>query len=169
MVVDHCCKKVVCRTDCMEITGKMKVDILHRNYLCIAAACRTTFDTKYRSQGWLTKSYHNIFSKSLHSICKTYGCRSFSLTCRCRVDGCYQDQLSVFFVCFFQKIIVDLCFVFTILLQIFVINTCFLCNLGNWLHCALLCNFDVTFESHNVLLSPQQPSGSFYPIKKSSI
>ena len=74
-----------------------------------------------------------------------------------------QDQLSVFFVCFFQKIIVDLCFVFTILLQVLVINTCFLCNLGNWLHCALLCNFDVTFESHNVLLSPLQPSASFIP------
>ncbi|CCY96953.1 uncharacterized protein BN514_01331 [Ruminococcus sp. CAG:17] len=169
MVVDHCSKKVVCRTDCMEITGKMKVDILHRNYLCIAAACRTTFDTEYRSKGWLTKSYHNIFSKSLHSICKTYRCSCFSFPGRCRVDSCHKNQFAVFFVCFFQEIIVDLCFVFTILLQIFVINTCFLCNLGNWLHCALLCNLDVTFKSHNVLLSPQQPSGSFYPIKKSSI
>ena len=65
--------------------------------------------------------------------------------------------------------VVNLCFIFTILFQILVINTCFLRNLGNWLHCALLCDFDVTFESHNVLLSPQQPSGSFYPIKKSSI
>ena len=101
MVVDHCCKKVVCRTDRMEVTGKVKVDILHRNYLCITAACCTTFYTEYRSEGWLTKSYHYFFAHFLHCICKTNGCCCFSLSCRCRVDSCYEDQLTIFLVTLF--------------------------------------------------------------------
>ena len=152
MVVDHCSKKVVCCTDGMEVTCEMKVDIFHRNYLCIAAACCTTFDTEYRSERWLTKSNHNTLSKLLHCICKTYGCSSLSFTGRCRIDCCHKNQLTVFSVTFFQKIIINFCFVFSVLLQIFIINTCFFCNLCDWQHFALLCNFDVTFESHKSYL-----------------
>ena len=36
--------------------------------------------------------------------------------------------------------------------EVIVINTCFFCNLCDWQHFALLCNFDVTFESHNNIL-----------------
>ena len=153
MVVDHCSKKVVCCTDGMEVTCEMKVDIFHRNYLCIAAACCTTFDTEYRSERWLTKSNHNTLSKLLHTICKTYCCCSLSFTSRCRVDCSYKNQFSIFFVTLFQEIVINFCFVFSVLFQIFVINTCFFRNLCDWQHFALLCNFDVTFESHNCLLS----------------
>ena len=124
MVVDHCCKKVVCCADCMEVTCKMKVDIFHRNNLCIAAACCAAF----------------------------YTCSCFSLACRCRVDSCNKDQLAVLFVGFFQKIVVDFCFVLSVLLQIFVINTCFCSDLSNWFHFAFLCDFDVTLESHKFVL-----------------
>ena len=131
----------------------MKVDVFHRNYLCISAACCAALNTEYRSEGWLTKCYHNVLSKFLHSISKTYGCSSLSFTCRCRVDCCHEDQLAIFSVAFSQKIVVNLCFVFSILLQIFVINPCFFCNFCDWKHFALLCNFDVSFESHkNYLL-----------------
>ena len=62
MVVDHCCQQVVGCADCVEVTGEMKVDILHGNYLCVSAACCPAFYTKYRSKGWLTKSNHNVFA-----------------------------------------------------------------------------------------------------------
>ena len=137
----------------MEVTCEMKVDIFHRNYLCITAACCSTLYTEYRSEGWLTESYHYVFAEFLHTICKTYGCCGLSFTGRCRIDCSYKDQFTILFVAFFQKIVIDFCFVFSVLLQIFVINTCFFCNLCDWQHFALLCNFDVTFESHNCLLS----------------
>ena len=101
MVIDHCCKKIVCSSDCMEITCEMKIDIFHRNNLCISAACSTTLNTEYRSKRWLTKCNHNALSKFLHSISKSYSCSCFSLTSRGRVDCCYKDQFSVFLVALF--------------------------------------------------------------------
>ena len=101
VVVDHCCKKVVCSSDCMEVTCEMKVDILHWNNLCVSAACSAALNTEYRSKRWLTKCNHCALSKSLHSISKSYSCSCFSLTSRGRVDCCYKDQFSVFLVALF--------------------------------------------------------------------
>ena len=101
MVVDHSCQQVVCCADRMEVTGEVKVDVFHRNNLCISAACSAALYTKYRSQGWLTECYHNVFAKLLHTICQTYGCGGLSFSCRSRVDGGNKDQLAVLFVCLF--------------------------------------------------------------------
>ena len=149
MVIDHCCKKVVCCADCVEVTCEVKVDIFHRNYLRISAACCTAFYTEYRSKGWLTKSYHNVLAKLLHCVCQTYCSSGFSFSGRSRVDSGNQNQFAIILICFFQKIVVDFCFVFTILLKIFVLNTCFSCNLSDWFHFTFLCDFDVTFKPHN--------------------
>ena len=148
MVVDHCCKQVVCCTDRMEVTGEVKVDILHRHNLCISAACCSALYTKYRSEGRLTKCYHYILAKLLHTICKTYGRCGLSFSGRCRIDCGNKDQFSVFFIRFFQKVIINFCFIITVLLQIFGINSCFLRNLCDRKHLRFLCNFNVCFESH---------------------
>ena len=100
MVVDHCCKKVICCADRMEVTGEVQVDILHRNDLCISAACCSALYTEYRSEGRLTECYHNIFTKLLHTICQTYRCGRLSFSCRSRVDRRYENQLSVWLVRF---------------------------------------------------------------------
>ena len=50
MVVDHCCKQVVCCTDCVEIACEMEVDVFHRYYLCVSAACCTALNAEYRSK-----------------------------------------------------------------------------------------------------------------------
>ena len=99
VVVDHCCQQVVCRADRMEITGEVKVDIFHRNNLCISAACCSAFYSEYRSEGRLTKSYHYFLAKLLHSICQTYGSSGFSFSCGCRVDSGNQDQLAILALC----------------------------------------------------------------------
>ena len=100
MVVDHCCKKVICCADRMEVTGKVQVDILHRNNLCISAACCSALYAEYRSEGRLTKRYHNIFTKLLHTICQTYRCGRLSFSCRSWVDRRYENQLSVWLIRF---------------------------------------------------------------------
>ena len=50
MVVKQGSKQVVGGGDCVEISGKMEIQILHRNDLCISAACGTAFDAKARSE-----------------------------------------------------------------------------------------------------------------------
>ena len=49
MVVKQCCQQIVCRGDRMKITGKMQVQILHRNDLGVSAACCAALDSKTRS------------------------------------------------------------------------------------------------------------------------
>ena len=148
MVVDHGCQKVVGRSDRVEVACEMQVDVFHGDYLCVAAACSAALNAEYRPQGGLAQSYHNVLAELLHTVCQTYGCGGLAFSCRSGVDGGNQDQLAVLFVCLFQKIVVDFCLIFSVLLQVFVVNTCFCGNLGNRLHFAFLCDFDVTFESH---------------------
>ena len=49
VVVDHGCQQVVSCADGMEVTGKVQVNIFHRNYLCVSAAGCSTFHTENRS------------------------------------------------------------------------------------------------------------------------
>jgi len=72
MVVHHGCDQVVCRSYGVHVASEVKVDILHRNYLGISAACSSALDTEYRSQGWLTKCHYGLLAKSVHCICKSY-------------------------------------------------------------------------------------------------
>ena len=46
VVIQHCGKQVICRTDCVKIARKVKVDILHRNDLCISAARGAALDAE---------------------------------------------------------------------------------------------------------------------------
>ena len=91
VIIDHGCKKVVCSSDGMKITCKMKIDIFHWNNLRITAACSSALYAEYWSKGRLTKSYHNVLSKFLHTICKTYSSSSFTFSCRSWVDSCNKD------------------------------------------------------------------------------
>ena len=50
VVVDHSGKKVICCSDCVEVTCEMQVDVFHRNDLCITAACGAALDAENRSE-----------------------------------------------------------------------------------------------------------------------
>ncbi len=95
MVVNHSCQKIVCCADCVEVTGKVKVDVLHGNNLCIAAACCSALYTEHGSKGWLTKRNHDLLAELLHTVCQTYGRGSLALSCGSRVDRGNEDQLAV--------------------------------------------------------------------------
>ncbi len=43
MIIKHCRKKVICRSNRMKISREMKIQIIHRYNLCITAAGSTTF------------------------------------------------------------------------------------------------------------------------------
>ena len=143
MIVQHRCQQVVCCADRVEITGKMEVDILHWNDLCISAASCTTFDTKDRSQRRLTKRYSYLFAKTFQSVCQTDRGRGLSFSGWSRVDRGHQNQFSILALGLFQKIVVNLCLIISILLQILLVYACRLCNLTDfqWIRC--LCNLNI--------------------------
>ena len=50
MIIEECGEQVVCARDGMEVTGEMKVQILHGNYLSHTAACSTAFNSETRTE-----------------------------------------------------------------------------------------------------------------------
>ena len=143
MVVDHGCQQVVGCSYGMEVTGEMKVDILHGNYLRVSAACCSALNAEYRSKGRLTEGYTYFFAQFAQSVCQTYGGSGLSFTCRCGVDGGNQNQFSIRFVSLLQHVVVDFSLVITVLLQIFCINASLCSDLGNRGHGSFLCDFNV--------------------------
>ena len=95
MVIKHSGKKIVCRADSVEVTGKVEVDVLHRNNLCIATACSTTLDTENGAERRLAECYKNILADFSHTVGKTDCCCSLSLTCGGGVYCCYKNEFSI--------------------------------------------------------------------------
>ena len=147
MVIKHGGKQIVRRSDCMEITGKVKVQVLHRNDLCITAACSAALYTEARTERRLTKRNDSLLSEKPHRLAET-DCRGrLSFSGRCRIDCRYQNELS-FGIAFnpFQQFIGKFRFVFSVQLQLVLTDSEFLRNLCNRLHDSFLCNLDVCFH-----------------------
>ena len=143
MVVKHCGEKIVCRTDCVEITGKVKVYVLHRNDLSISAACRTALYSENRTERGFTQSYNSVFAYSSESVCKTDSRRGLALACRSRRNCGNKNELAVFFISFAEQRKINLCLVIAVLLNIFFVNVSSFGNILNVFHFAALCNFNV--------------------------
>ena len=71
VVIQHGCAEVVCSANSVEVTGKVKVNVLHRNYLGISAARSATLDTKDRSQRRLSQGQHGRLSQAGQGIRQT--------------------------------------------------------------------------------------------------
>ena len=148
MVIEHCRKKVVCCADCVEVAGEMEVDIFHRNNLCIAAACCAAFNTENRSEGRFAESNGNVFADAFKTVSKTNGGGGFAFACGGGGNCGYEDKFSVFAVGFSKELGIDLCFIFAVLFEIFFVNMCEFCNLGDRLHFASLGDLNIGFEFH---------------------
>ena len=133
MVIQHGCAEVVCSADGVEVSGKVKVDVLHRNYLGIAATCSTALDTKNRAQRRLSKSQHGRLSQAGQGICQTYRGSGLSLARWRWVNGSYQHKLAAKrLIC--QSTCIKLCLIATIRLQQILWNTRTLCHLKDGKH-----------------------------------
>ena len=133
VVIQHGCAEIVCSADGVEVSGKVKVNVLHRNYLGISATRSTTLDTKDRTQRRLSKGQHGRLSQAGQGICQTYRGSSLSLTCWRWVNGGYQHKLSAKrLIC--QSTCIKLCLIATIRLQKILWNTCTLCHLEDGKH-----------------------------------
>ena len=71
MIIQHGSTEIICSANSVEVTGKVKVDVFHRNYLGISTARSTTLDTKDGAQRRLPEGQHGRLSQAGQSICQT--------------------------------------------------------------------------------------------------
>ena len=79
----------------MKITGKVQIQILHGNHLCITAARCASLDAKAWTQRRLTKSNHRLLLQLAERFPQPYAGGRLSLSGRRRIDCCHQNQLAV--------------------------------------------------------------------------
>ena len=152
MIVQHSGQQVVGSAYCVEVSGEVKVDILHGNDLCIAASGSAALDAEYRSQRGLAQGNDYILAQFLQTIGKAYGSGGLALSGRGGIDGSYKDQLAVGSGALFKQTIIHLCLVVAVKFQILRVNTGSFGDLGDGTHGSRLCDFDVGFEFHNFFL-----------------
>ena len=145
MVIEHCGKQIVRRADCVKITRKMKVYILHRYNLRISAARSAALYPEHRSERGFPQRYYGIFPQSSHPVGKTYcGC-SFALPRGGRCNSRNQYKLSVFSFAFRKKLKVYLRLCSSVLFKVFFINSRAFCNFRYMLRLYRLCNLYIAF------------------------
>ncbi len=106
MVIDHSTQEVVCAGDGVEVSGKVEIDVFHRDNLRVSSAGSSAFDAEYGTEGWFAKCNDCLFTDLGHRLTKTDCCRGLTLAGRRRIDGRDQDQFAVWFISqtFFQRI-----------------------------------------------------------------
>ena len=144
MVVEKCGEQVVCARDGVEVTGEMKVQILHRNDLGISATGRATLDAEARSEGRLTQCDHGLLSKQVQCIGETDRCGGLALTGRCRIDRGNQNELTVRTILdLIPEIVAQLRLVLTVLLEFIRLDTIRSRYVCDAIHRRFLCNLNI--------------------------
>ena len=95
MVVQHRAAEIVRRRDGVHISRKVKVDVLHRQHLRVAAARGSSLDTEHRAERRLTERDDRLLSDLRHRLAETGGGGGFTLARGGGVDGGDKYQLSV--------------------------------------------------------------------------
>ncbi len=98
MVIKNSTHKIVCTCNSVHISGKMKINIFHRNNLTVAATCSSALDSENRTQRRLTKSHNSILSDFGKRLTQTDTDSGFPLSCRSWINGSYKNKLSVFII-----------------------------------------------------------------------
>ena len=144
MVVEHGAAKVVRRGNRVHIACKVKVDVLHREYLSVAAACSAALDAEYGTERGFSQGNDCLLSDFSHSLSQTCGGSGFTFTCRGRVDSGNENQFAVGIcadAC--AELVRKLCLVFSVKLE-FILGNSNLCrHFLDRQKCRLLSNFNI--------------------------
>ncbi len=86
------------RGDGVKITGKMQVDIFHRNHLGMAAASRPALHAKTGAERGLAQANQRLLTDPVQPVTQPDRCGRLTLTGRGRVDRGDQNQLCILLV-----------------------------------------------------------------------
>ena len=95
VVVHHSRQEVVGGADGVKISGKMKVDIFHRNHLGVSSPGGSALDAENRTQRRLTQGGHGFFADFPQAVRQPHGGGGLSLSRGSGIDSGYQHQFSV--------------------------------------------------------------------------
>ena len=114
VIIQHGSQQIIRRSDRVEISGEMQIQIFHWENLCIPASCCSAFDSKT----WFTQCDDCLFIHFCKCLTQTYCDRGLSFSCRGRIDGCHKNQFSILAVFYvLPEFIGELRFVLSIKLQ----------------------------------------------------
>ena len=144
MVIEHSAAEIVRRGNRVHIACEVKVDVLHRENLSVAAAGCAALDAEYGSERRLSEGNYGLFADFCHSLTQTCGCGCLSLTGRSRIDGSYQNQLAVG-ICAYTRteLIRKLCLVFSVKFKFVLRNADLRRNFLDRQQLSLLSNFNI--------------------------
>ena len=148
MVVYQGAEQIVGRGDGVDVAGEVKVDVLHRDDLRVAAARRAAFDAEDRAQRGFPQCQHGLLAKPVHGLRQAYRHGGLAFPGRRRVDSRDKDKFAVFFV--FQsreEILVQFGFVFAVKFQFVLPYSPFGGQVGYFLHFTALGDLNVRQHS----------------------
>ncbi len=95
VVVDQRAEQVVRRRNGVNVAGKVQVDVLHRDDLCIPATGGAALNAENRAERRLPQRQHGLPAGRRQCVRQTDGRRRFAFPRRRRIDRRHQDQLAV--------------------------------------------------------------------------
>ena len=95
VVVDQRREQIVRRRDGVEVAGEMQVDVLHRDHLRVAAACRATLHAEAGAERGLAQRAHRLLADVVERIGEADRRGRLAFAGRRRRDRRHQDQLAV--------------------------------------------------------------------------
>ena len=142
VVVEQCCNGIVRRSDGMEITSKVQVDILHGQYLRVSSTGRAPFHAETRSERWLTQRHNGFLADVVKSLRQSHGCGCFSATALVGGSCGNQNQFALLDA-FLVGYEIYFGFVLAILFDVLCVDVVLSGNHLDALQLRLLCNFNV--------------------------
>src|SRR6185312_4803798 len=94
VIVQHRSEQIVRRGDCVEVTGEMKVDVVHRYDLGLPAAGRTALLPKTWTKARLTQDDRCLLAQEVERVAQPDGRRRLALARLGRIDRRDQDELA---------------------------------------------------------------------------
>ena len=147
VIIQHSRKQVISRRDRMEISCKMKIQILHGNNLRISASGSSSFDPEARAKGRLTKGDDRFLIKLRQRLPQANRRRRLTLSCRSRIDRSHKYQLPVRPVFDpFPHLIGKLRLILSIEFQFFLHDPYVRRHIPDVCHLCFLCNLNICFH-----------------------
>jgi hypothetical protein len=95
VIVDESGQEIMSRSNGVEISGEVQVDVLHGHYLRPAPTGGAALHSKTRPERRLTQADHRPGADAVQGITQPHSSRGFALSRRGRTDGSHKNQLAI--------------------------------------------------------------------------
>ena len=148
VVIYHRGQQIVRRAYRVDISSKVQVYILHRNYLRVSSAAGAALYPEHRTERRLAQCCGRVFSYPAQSVGKTDGRGRLALAGWGRRYGRDQNEFTVLALCVRKVAQVDLGLIFPVAFEVVPAYAELFCYILNRAHAAALRDLKVSFSVH---------------------